>query len=152
MRLVCLLACLLGSAAAWRCSPPVCSEAKPRRQKKNKYAQFSKADEVRKSLRFSRIDDPATAAAKIAWLAAEAGVMEAGHGPAGEAVFTGGYLEAGYVLGGHRTYEEVPLWRRVDDVCPAVCPHSLGQAPFVWHGWRGGAGLNRSTDRSVSFP
>jgi phosphate-selective porin OprO/OprP len=40
-----------------------------------------------------------------AWLAAEAGVMEAGHGPAGEAVFTGGYLEAGYVLGGHRTYE-----------------------------------------------
>ena len=26
---------------------------KPRREKKNKYAQFSKADDVRKSLRFS---------------------------------------------------------------------------------------------------
>jgi phosphate-selective porin OprO/OprP len=41
-----------------------------------------------------------------AWLAAEASVMEAGHGPAGDTTFTGGYLEAGYVLGGHRTYEQ----------------------------------------------
>ena len=39
---------------------------KPRRTKKNKYAQFSKADEVKKSLRFSNVDTRAEEASSVA--------------------------------------------------------------------------------------
>ena len=48
-----------------RHAPPRCcaDAAPPKRVRRNKYAQHSKADAVRESLRFSRIDDPATAAA-----------------------------------------------------------------------------------------
>ena len=48
-----------------RHAPPRCcaEAAPPKRVRRNKYAQHSKADAVRESLRFSRIDDPATAAA-----------------------------------------------------------------------------------------
>lgn len=50
-----------------------------------------------------------------AWLAAEAGVLEA-DGPAGtRAAYTGGYAEAGYVLGGRRTYEHSKFDRPVVD-------------------------------------
>ena len=132
MRLVCLLGCLLASAAAWRCSPPVCSEAKPRRQKKNKYAQFSKADEVRKSLRFSRIDDVPMAGAEAAAKHKAAPVVAA---PRERDVWTYpdaaevdqrdpttfGFVEIGRVLGAHGVKGEVKVLSESDFTLERLC-------------------------------
>lgn len=52
-----LLACLASSTALLRNSPQPTN--KPRRIKKNKYAHFSKAEEVQKSLRFSSLETKA---------------------------------------------------------------------------------------------
>jgi len=40
------------------------------------------------------------------WIAAEYGVLAADGGPAGDATFTGSYLETGYFLGGRRTHRD----------------------------------------------
>lgn len=133
MRLVCVLvACLVASGAAWRCSPPVCSEAKPRRQKKNKYAQFSKADEVRKSLRFSRIDDVPVPGAEVASQGDAAPVIAA---PRERGVWTYpdaaevdqrdpttfGFVEIGRVLGAHGVKGELKVLSESDFTLERLC-------------------------------
>ena len=108
---------------------------KPRRTKKNKYAQFSKADQVKKSLRFSNVDTraeeassaaPATAATAVEqtrernkWLYPDEASIDQ-RDPT-----TFGFVEIGRVLGAHGVHGEVKVSTQSDFALERLCTPGL---------------------------
>ena len=107
----------------------VSTDPPPRRAKKNKYAQFSKADEVRKSLRFSNIETDATEASaapvnapvvertreRNKWLYPDEAFIDQ-RDPT-----TFGFVEIGRVLGAHGVHGEVKVSTQSDFALERLC-------------------------------
>ena len=102
---------------------------KPRRQKVNKYAQFSKAEQAQQSLRFSRIDSAdsgrAAAAASSAHISRQ---RERGKWSYPDAAdidqrdpTTFGFTEIGQILGAHGTRGELKVSSDSDFAQERLC-------------------------------
>ena len=126
-----LLLCLVSSSVdAAMVSPASRTDPPPRRTKKNKYAQFSKVEEVKRSLRFSNVDAAAEDAAALAedalavkqrprernkWLYPDEASIDQ-RDPT-----TFGFVEIGRVLGAHGVHGELKVSTQSDFALERLC-------------------------------
>ena len=111
------LACSSSVDAALATGPASRPDPPPRREKKNKYAQFSKVEEVKRSLRFSNVETAAEDATALVadaptqarkrernqWLYPDEATIDQ-RDPT-----TFGFVEIGRVLGAHGVHGEMKL-------------------------------------------
>ena len=123
------LACSSSVDAALATSPASRPDPPPRRTKKNKYAQFSKVEEVKRSLRFSNVE---TAAEDGAALVADA-PTQARKRERNKWLYpdetsidqrdptTFGFVEIGRVLGAHGVHGEMKVSTQSDFALERLC-------------------------------
>lgn len=125
--MVLMLALGLAQAAA-----AFAGKAGGKRVKKNKYAQFSKAEEVRQSLRFSNIDEDTAPSVVTADAAAEPAARNRSLWTYPDAALvdqrdpsTFGFTEIGVVLGAHGTRGELKVLSDSDFARERLCEPGL---------------------------